>query len=283
MDSTTEDALVERTKRIKRVKAIAKGFRREEFSLSKNESKTIRKVEEAVLECLNYGWEIDSMLEEGELSPYEFDQLSTRLDKLGLVTKQLAENHQEIAQTLNDILLIFRLLKEIVSEVEYIEDAKINDSGHVTEKSFITKTGFTIDETSYYEMLEKLDSLLEEKKTGNDVYNISKLERELNNAIKIVGKIDTEVVLNVLYLKPPVPMLEIINSIEILKATLEPIYNLIKGKYFREQIKSAKIGMDLLARNNNLNVGETIKIRGLFSRKKGLDYFEELSSVLTNY
>lgn len=283
MDSTTEDAQVERTKRIKRIKSIAKGFRREEFSLSQKKSKTIRKAEEAVLECLNYGWEIDSMLEEGELSPYEFDQLSTRLDKLGLVTKQLAENHQEIAQTLNDLLLIFRLLKEIVTEVEYIEDAKINDSGHVTEQSFITKTGFTIDETSYYEILEKLDSLLEEKKTDNDVYNISKLERELNNAIKIVGKVDTDVVLNVLYLKPPAPMLEILNSIEILKATIEPIYNLIKGKYFREQIKSAKIGMDLLARNNNLNVGETIKIKGLFSRTKGLEYFEDLSTILTNY
>ena len=283
MDSTTEDAQVERTKRIKRIKSIAKGFRREEFSLSQKKSKTIRKAEEAVLECLNYGWEIDSMLEEGELSPYEFDQLSTRLDKLGLVTKQLAENHQEIAQTLNDLLLIFRLLKEIVTEVEYIEDAKINDSGHVTEQSFITKTGFTIDETSYYEILEKLDSLLEEKKTDNDVYNISKLERELNNAIKIVGKVDTNVVLNVLYLKPPAPMLEILNSIEILKATIEPIYNLIKGKYFREQIKSAKIGMDLLARNNNLNVGETIKIKGLFSRTKGLEYFEDLSTILTNY
>ena len=283
MDSTTEDAQVERTKRIKRIKSIAKRFRREEFSLSQKKSKTIRKVEEAVLECLNYGWEIDSMLEEGELSPYEFDQLSTRLDKLGLVTKQLAENHQEIAQTLNDLLLIFRLLKDIVTEVEYIEDAKINDSGHVTEQSFITKTGFTIDETSYYEILEKLDSLLEEKKTDNDVYNISKLERELNNAIKIVGKVDTDVVLNVLYLKPPAPMLEILNSIEILKATIEPIYNLIKGKYFREQIKSAKIGMDLLARNNNLNVGETIKIKGLFSRTKGLEYFEDLSTILTNY
>ena len=283
MDSTTEDAQVERAKRIKRIKSIAKGFRREEFSLSQKKSKTIRKVEEAVLECLNYGWEIDSMLEEGELSPYEFDQLSTRLDKLGLVTKQLAENHQEIAQTLNDLLLIFRLLKEIVTEVEYIEDAKINDSGHVTEQSFITKTGFTIDETSYYEILEKLDSLLEEKKTDNDIYNISKLERELNNAIKIVGKVDTNVVLNVLYLKPPAPMLEILNSIEILKATIEPIYNLIKGKYFREQIKSAKIGMDLLARNNNLNVGETIKIKGLFSRTKGLEYFEDLSTILTNY
>ncbi len=283
MDSTTEDAQVERTRRIKKIKSIAKGFRREEFSLSQKKSKTIRKVEEAVLECLNYGWEIDSMLEEGELSPYEFDQLSTRLDKLGLVTKQLAENHQEIAQTLNDILLIFRFLKEMVTEVEYIEDAKINDSGHVTEQSFITKTGFTIDETSYYEILEKLDSLFEEKKTDNDVYNISKLERELNNAIKIVGRIDTDVVLNVLYLKPPAPMLEILNSIEILKATIEPIYNLIKGKYFREQIKSAKIGMDLLARNNNLNVGETIKIKGLFSRTKGLEYFEELSTILTNY
>jgi len=283
MDSTTEDALVERTRKIKRIKAIAKGFRREEFSLSQSESKTIRKVEEAVLECLNYGWEIDSMLEEGELSPYEFDQLSTRLDKLGLVTKQLAENHQKIAETLNDILLIFSLLNAMVTEVEYIEDAKINDSGHVTKQSFITKTGFTIDETSYYEMLEKLDSLLEEKKTDNDVYNISKLERELNNSIKIVGKIDSDVVLNVLYLKPPVPMLEILNSIEILKATIEPIYNLIKGKYFREQIKSAKIGMDFLARNNDLNVGETIKIKGLFSRKKGLDCFEELSTIMTKY
>ena len=280
MDFTTENTLEEQTERIKRIKATAKGFRREEFSLSHKKSKTILKIEEAVLECLNYGWEIDSMLEEGKLSPYEFDQLSTRLDKLGLVTKQLAENHQEIAQTLNDILHIFRLLKKMITEVEYIEDAKSTDSGHISERNFITKTGFTIDETSYYEILEKLDFLLEEKKTDNDVYNISKLERELNNAIKIVGKIETDIVLNVLYLKPPAAMLEIMNSIEILKATIEPIYNLIKGKYFREQIKSAKIGMDLLARNNNLNVGDTIKIKGLFSRTKGLEYFDELSTII---
>ncbi|MCG3215441.1 MAG: hypothetical protein KAS63_01915 [Candidatus Heimdallarchaeota archaeon] len=280
MDSTTEDAIEERAKKIK---GIAERFRGDKFSLSKDESITIRKVEEAVLECLNYGWEIDSMLEEGNLTPYEFDQLSTRLGKLGLVTKQLAENHQNISKTMNSIILMYKLLNQIVSAVEYIEDVKYNNSGLVSTQRYITKTGYTVDEDIYYDILEKLDSLLEEEKLDNGVYNFSKLERELNNAIKITGKIDAEVVLNVLYLKPPVPMSEILNSIEILKATIEPIYNLIKGKYFREQIKSAKIGMDLLAKDNNLNVGDTIKIKGLFSRKKGTEGFDELGTILTDY
>jgi hypothetical protein len=61
---------------------------------------------------------------------------------------------------------------------------------------------------------------------------------------------------------------------------IEPFYHMVKGNYYSEEISSAKIGLVLLSQNKELDVGETIKIRGLFSRKRGIEELEELSSVL---
>ena len=86
--------------------------------------------------------------------------------------------------------------------------------------------------------------------------------------------------MNVMYVKPSFYMKEIINSVEVLRATIEPIYILIKRDYFREEIKSAKIGISLMSDDKSLNVGDTIKIRGLFTRPKGVYPLEKLSRTL---
>ena len=108
----------------------------------------------------------------------------------------------------------------------------------------------------------------------------SKLERELLELAKIIGKLEEKHAFNSLYTSPTILMNEIISSLEILEAMIEPFYHMVKGNYYSEEISSAKIGLVLLSQNKELDVGETIKIRGLFSRKRGIEELEELSYVL---
>jgi hypothetical protein len=260
----------------KRKEEIAKSFREETFSISKSDSVIIKKVEDAVLECLNYGWEIDSMLEDEKISPYEFDQISSHLEKLGDVTRNLEKNDEDNFRVMNNVLSIYDCLKGIISEIQYTEDVR---PGLGNTPIPTNKKGYVVEEESYLSNLEDLLELIKTRKIDSED-QLSKLEREIIKAIKVIGLIDEEITMNVLYIKPTFYMKEIMVSVEVLRATIEPIYTLIKGYYFREEIKSAKIGISLMSEDKSLNVGDAIKIRGLFSRPKGVDSLEKLSRTL---
>ena len=74
-------------------------------------------------------------------------------------------------------------------------------------------------------------------------------------------------------------MNEILNSMEVLRALIDPIRILIDGKYFQEEIKSAKIGVALISEDKKLDIGDTIKIRGLFTKKKDANDLKKLSDT----
>ena len=262
----------------KRKEEISNAFRDEIYSLSKTDSEIMKKLEDAVLECLNYGWEIDSMLEDDKITPYEFDQLSSHLEKLGEVTKQLEKDDEENTQVINRIICIFDSLKAIIKEVQYTVDIERQFFGFEEYKP-INKIGYVIEEEAFLEKLEELVDCLEIRKLKQED-QISKVEREIINAIKTIGLIEKEVTLNVLYTKPSFLMKEIIYSIEVLQATITPIYSLIRGNYFREEIKSARIGISLMSEDKKLNVGEAIKIRWLFNKTPGIFPLEKLSRTL---
>ena len=258
--------LKERLDKLRKLKEIAVTFREENLSLPLEESKKLKELEETVLECTNYGWQIDSMLEDEVISPYEYEQISMHLEKINDLTLKLAENHKENARILNKILKLYRLLRNLIKEVNLNSETK--------------EVVYVIEENSCCEVLEEMI-----KHFSKDVHNTlersSRIERELINLIKVVGSIENEVVLNVLYFSPTTVMDELFNTLEVLRILLEPIHTLLKARYFREELKTAKIGLELISDDETLQVGETLKIRGLFSSKKtGTSELEEISEIL---
>ncbi len=271
--------LRERLEKLKQMKAIAKSFREENFSLPLDESKALKDLEDIVLECTNYGWQIDSMLEDDKISPYEFEQISTHLEKINDLTHKLAQNHRENAKLINKISSIYHTLYKLVQEVSYLSED--NDSGSTDNKYYSKEIGYQIEESRCCEVLEEMVTYFFEEEIPPTERNISKLERELLNSLEVISNIENGIILNVLYLKPPIVMDEILNSIEVLRILIDPIHTLIKNKYFREELKTAKIGLELISDDKSLNIGETIKIRGLFSsKKKRIPGLEEISEIL---
>ncbi len=272
-----QDNFKDKYQKLNKIKNISKNLQREDISLPPNESRILLEFEEAVLECLNYGWEIDSMLEDENLSPYEYDQLVSRLEKLSEVIDVLIERHKDNVKTLNKVISVFKILKGLIKEIQFVEDLVIILTKTYTMEK---KTGYTIEEGDYLAALESLDSLVVKSKTNIEEKKESKLEREILELAKTIGKLEERHAFNTLYTSSTILMNEIISSLEILEAMIEPFYHMIKGNYYSEEISSAKIGLVLLSQNKELDVGETIKIRGLFSRKRGIEELEELSDVL---
>jgi hypothetical protein len=258
---------------------IAKKLRDVDYSIPKEDSKVIRKIENAVLEILNYGWKIDTILEDDKISPYEFDQISSHLEKLGTVTKELEEEDEDNYRVVNNLISIFNCLSDIVRETKYIVDVKAGLGNYPIS---VDKIGYVVEEEAYLNNLEDLLDFIEIRKIS-DENQISKVEREIIKAIKTIGIIEQEVTMNVLYVKPTFCMKEILDSVEVLRAAIEPIHTLVKGYYFREEIKSAKIGISLMSEDKSLNVGDTIEIKGLFSRPKGVNSLEKLSRTLIEF
>jgi len=256
--------LKERFDKLKKMKEIAKNFREENFSLFLDESTKLKNLEDKVLECTNYGWQIDSMLEDDVITSYEFEQISTHLEKINDITSKLAENHKENTKLFNKILKIYHLLSSLVHEINLNSNSK--------------QLIYVIEENMFCEILEEIREYFT-KDVSQSRNDISKIEREIINLTKIVGSIEKEIVLNVLYFKPTIVMDEILNTLEVLRVLLEPIHALLKGRYFREELKTAKIGLELISDDKNLQIGETIKIRGLFSAA-GISELEEISDIL---
>lgn len=272
--------LRERLEKLNKSKEIARSFREINLSIPLEDSRALKEVEDTVLECTNYSWQIDSMLEDDKISPYEYEQISTHLEKINDLTHKLAEHHKENAKLMNKIIGIYNTLQVLIQEISYLSVS--NDFDLSDEKEIAKEIGYLIEESVCCEVLERLSNYFV---TRDDLYKnpeISKLEREIINSIKVVGNIENGVLLNVLYIKPSIVMDEILSSIEILRILVNPIHRIIKERYYREELKTAKIGLELVSEDKSLSIGETIKIKGLFSKKKGFSDFEELSEIL-NY
>ena len=279
-DQNPSEVLEERLEKLEEVNRITRTFVERNIALPLNESEVLLDLEEAVLECMNYGWEIESALEDEKLSPYEYDKIANHLDKLLLTTNQLSENDKENILILNKIVKSFNSIKDLIKEVEYVEDVHSVLGQYPTPDK---KIGYVIEETRYIDAINAMNSLLKISKSEKTTEKKSKLERELINLSKFLGLANEKLVMNVIYTKPPILMSEIKASLEIITATIEPIYEMIRGKYFREEIKSAKIGLSLLAEDKNLKIGDSVKINRLFSRKKTIGELEELSEILRSF
>ncbi|MFW9853250.1 MAG: hypothetical protein ACFFDS_09915, partial [Candidatus Thorarchaeota archaeon] len=266
-DYTPSEVLEERLEKLEEVNRITRTFVERNIVLPLNESEVLLELEEAVLEAINYGWEIESVLEDEKLSPFEYDKIANHLDKLLLTTDELSKNDKENILILNKIVKGFNAIKDLIKEVEYVEDVNSVLGQYPTPDK---KTGYVIEETSYIDAINAMNSLLKISKSEKTTEKKSKLERELINLSKFLGLANEKLVMNVIYTKPPILMSEIKASLEIITATLGPIYEMIRGKYFREEIKSAKIGLSLLAEDRNLKIGDSVKINRLFSRKKAI-------------
>jgi len=225
---------------------------------------------------MNYSWEIESVLEDEKFSPYEYDKIANHLDKLLQTTELLSENDEENIQIINKIVKSFNSIKNLIKEVGYVEDIKLRYTP-------VKKTGYVIEESSYVKSINAMNSLLKINKTEDKTEKKSKLEREFINLSRFLGMANEKLVMSVIYIKPPMLMSEIKASIEIITATIEPIYQMIRGKYFREEIKSAKIGLSLLTEDKNLKIGDSVKINKLFTRKKAIGELEELSEILRSF
>lgn len=281
-NNSLSDTLDERINKLEETRAIAAKFRDGQLSFDLDESAVLKHVEEAVLEFVNYGWEIDSMLEDGKLSLREVDLITDYLDKMIDVTSKLINKHQKNVLVVNKVISVCQALKRLVSEIEYLTDIEYQETETTEIRTFSKETGYTIYESDYFEILEELKDILVDNITIKD-RKISKLEREIINAIEFIGRIEENIVLNVLYLKPPILMNEILNSTEILRALLDPIHSLISGKYFQEEIKSAKIGVALISENKSLDIGDAVKIRDLFTKKRGAEDLSKLSDSLLTF
>ena len=279
-DNNPSEVLEERLEKLEEINRITRTFVERNIVLPLNESEVLLDLEETVLEAINYGWEIESVLEDEKLSPFEYDKIANHLDKLLITTNQLSENDKENILILNKLVKGFNSIKNLIKEVEYVEDVHSVLGQYPTPDK---KTGYVIEETRYIEAINAMNSLLKISKAEKTIEKKSKLERELINLSKFLGLANEKLVMNVIYTKPPILMSEIKASLEIITATIEPIYEMIRGKYFREEIKSAKIGLSLLAEDKNLKIGDSVKINRLFSRKKAIGELEELSEILRSF
>ncbi len=279
-DYTPSEVLEERLEKLEEVNKITRTFTERDIVLPLNESKVLLDLEEVVLESINYGWEIEAVLEDEKLSPYEYDKIANHLDKLLQTTDQLSENDSENILVLNKIVKGFNSIKNLIKEVEYVEDVHSVLGQYPTPDK---KTGYVIEESRFIKAINAMNSLLKINKSEKTTEKKSKLERELINLSKFLGLANEKLIMNVIYIKPPMLMSEIKASLEIITATIEPIYEMIKEKYFREEIKSAKIGLSLLAEDKNLKIGDSVKINRLFTRKKAIGELEELSEILRSF
>ncbi|MHA1345751.1 MAG: hypothetical protein ACTSVO_14240 [Candidatus Heimdallarchaeaceae archaeon] len=260
---------------IRDITDIAECFRNENYGFSKAESEILLDLESSLFKCLDSGWEIDNILEDGELSPFEFDQLSINVNQIDENITFLSEKHKENIETVNKIIHFYNEVEGLIKESYYSK--VIQKPGKITS---VKQKTYSIDETSFYDGIKALNNILQKKKASDEISNTSKLEREITCLAKIFGTMEEKVAFNILYTKPTLILKTFRTSLEIIEATIMPIYELIKESYYLDKIQGAKEGLAKIAETEDFDIGNTISIKGLFNRKRGISEIEELSDVL---
>jgi hypothetical protein len=264
---------------IEDVSIIAESFRSEKYGFPKAESEILLNLESSLFKCQDSGWEIDNILEDGELSPFEFDQLSMNVNQIDENITFLSENHKKNIETVNKIIHFYNEVEGLIKESYYTKVIQKSGKIHRTDNH----RTYSIDEASFYNGIKALNNILQKKKSSDESGEISKLEREIACLAKTLGTIEQKVVFNVLYTKPTQILKTYKTSLEIIEATIMPLYELIKESYYLDKIQGAKEGLAKIAENEDFDIGNTISIKGLFSRKRGLSEIEELSYVLKSF
>jgi len=260
------------------VSNIAESFRNENYGFSNEESAILLNLETSVFKCLDSGWEIDNILEDGELTPFEFDQLSMHVNQIDENVTFLSEKHKENIEIVNKIIHFYNKFEGMIKESYHTKDMqKIGTITTVRHKTY------SVDETLFYGSIKALNNILQKKKVSDESGEISKLEREITCLAKILGTMGQKIVFNILYTKPTLILKTFRTSLEIIEATIMPIYELIKESYYLDKIQSAKEGLAKIAENEDFDIGNTISIKGLFSRKRGISEIEELSDVFKSF
>ncbi|MCK5140643.1 MAG: hypothetical protein KAQ70_00465 [Candidatus Heimdallarchaeota archaeon] len=263
---------------IENISNIAESFRNENYGFSKIESAILLNLESSLFKCLDSGWEIDNILEDGELSPFEFDQLSINVNQIDENITFLSEKHKENIEAVNKIIHFYNKVEDLIKESYYSE--ALQKHGKITA---VKHKMYSIDETSFYEGIKALNNILQKKKASSESDEISKLEREISCLAKIFGTMEEKVVFNILYTKPTLILKTFRTSLEIIEATIMLIYELIKESYYLDKIQAAKEGLAKIAETEDFDIGKTISIKGLFTRKRGISRIEELSDVLKSF
>lgn len=263
---------------IEDISNIAERFRSVNYGFSKAETEILLNLESSLFKCQDSGWEIDNILEDGELTPFEFDQLSMHVNQIDETITFLSEKHKENIEAVNKIIHFYNKVEGLITESYYTKViqklSKIQRTNHKT---------YSIDETLFYDGVKALNNILQKKKVSSENGEMSKLEREISCLAKTLGDMEQKVVFNVLYTKLTLILKTFKTSLEIIEATIIPIYELIKESYFLEKIQGAKEGLAKIAENENFDIGNTISIKGLFNRKRGINKIEELSYVLKSF
>ena len=97
---------------IEDISNIAESFRNENYGFSKIESAILLNLESSLFKCLDSGWEIDNILEDGELSPFEFDQLSINVNQIDENITFLSEKHKENIEIVNKIIHFYKKVED---------------------------------------------------------------------------------------------------------------------------------------------------------------------------
>ncbi|MBY8999819.1 MAG: hypothetical protein KGD64_02795 [Candidatus Heimdallarchaeota archaeon] len=264
---------------IANISVIAENFRTGNFGFSKSESATFLNLESTLLKCLDYSWEIDNILEDGELTPFEFDQLSMYINKIDELTNILSKRHKDNKKIINKIVFFHNAVEGLIKESYYLVDNSKGIQPYTREKVKV----YSIDETSFYSSLKALNNILVKKKPVEDKNEISKIEREIICLAKIFGTIEEKIAFNTLYEKPTLLLKAFRTSLEIIEVTIMPIYELIRSSYYLEKIQIAKEGLAKIAESEDFAIGNAIPIKGLFKRKGVIGDIEELSYLLKGF
>ena len=270
------DSINDTLNELEELKQKAEKLQREELSLTTEFSSNLLRLEKSLLECMNCGWEIDSILEDDEISPFEFEKLVENISNLSFITDELSKNHPENAKTINEVVDIYMVLHQIISKIKYVSEIT---SGYQGSKHYHKERGYTVFETKLHEAINFLSYLLLDHDKKTSKREISKIERELINTARVVGLIFDRVALNSVYLEPTGLMTEVLNAADVLKTTIEPIHSLVKERYYLEEIQKAQETVDKLSKEEGLKFGDTLEIKGLFNRIKMVGALEEISEI----
>ncbi|MHA2298031.1 MAG: hypothetical protein ACXAEU_24015 [Candidatus Hodarchaeales archaeon] len=263
--------------RLHNVSNNAKFLREKVLSLPESDSNTLMQLEKAVTNCDRYGEIIDQILEDDKMTPDEFLKLNRSLEELQDITSNIAINNNENEHIINLIFNFCKKLPKMLSKVQYLEDIdhRVFPDGYDSRK----KTGYTIDDNVFYETIELMISMFDD---SNNITSGEKssIELEIINIARLIGLLEKHSVMNVLYIKPNSLMNETKNAINRLVSQINQCISLIKENYFREQIKEGITALEHLSTTSELRSGRDLKLRGIFTTKKGVQELGNLAYFL---
>lgn len=252
---------------------ICDKFRNTSLCLKESYKEVLAELYKSRTKYLSKAFILQEFAEKEKLEIEDIKDIRENLEDIIIILNDAKTYHDMNIELNNLIVRVNKKTGEMISKIQYLEDAHIRFTDHIsTDKNY----AFYVDTTIMNEVIEDLNKLL----TEGEIDMEDRLETTLVNIAKLVGYTNILLPDDVLFIRPPKLLKDIQGLSNTINEEFRNYYKLLFNNYYINDHEHIVKDIENLLEDNDLYKKGYIKTMGFFGIKREIENLKKFVNKL---